>query len=191
VGAAGLAAAGLLSAAEVLSVPAYEFATVQTELYELTASASWKSAFRSTARRLFMTLDQLSDLCWSDGARAAEAKAWVLLGEAGQGKTHLLVDATRRALAAGRPAVTVFGELMAAEDPLTEIARQLGLGDVPHTVLLQALDAAAAASNTRFLLMIDALNDAEDPGRWRSRLPQLWAQTAPYDHVAVVVSCRS
>jgi hypothetical protein len=191
VAAAGLPADRMVSAIDEVSELAYNFASAQHELIELTAYAPWERAFRSTGRRLFMTLDRLSDLCRSDGARAAEAKAWVLLGEAGQGKTHLLVDATRRALEAGRPAVTVFGELMAADDPLTEVARQLGLGDVPHTVLLQALDAAGAASNTRFLLMIDALNDAEEPGRWRSRLPQLWAQAAPYDHVAVVVSCRS
>ncbi|MFE7029130.1 NACHT domain-containing protein [Streptomyces sp. NPDC057621] len=191
VAAAGLPADRMATAAEEASDLVFDVQEAQREWFELSGDDEKGPVSRDTVRLLRITLDRLSVLCRSDRARAAEAKAWVLLGEAGQGKTHLLVDATRRALEAGRPAVTVFGELMAAEDPLTEIARQLGLGDVPHTVLLQALDAAGAASDTRFLLMIDALNDAEEPGRWRSRLPQLWAQAAPYDHVAVVVSCRS
>ncbi|WP_430379399.1 NACHT domain-containing protein [Streptomyces sp. B1-3] len=189
--AAGLPADRMALAAEEASGLVFDVQEAQREWLDLAGDDEMDRATRDALRLLLLALDRLSSLCRSDQARAAEAKAWVLLGEAGQGKTHLLVDATRRALEAGRPAVTVFGELMAAEDPLTEIARQLGLGDVPHTVLLQALDAAGAASNTRFLLMIDALNDAEEPGRWRSRLPQLWAQAAPYDHVAVVVSCRS
>ncbi|MER6562093.1 hypothetical protein ABT300_31015 [Streptomyces sp. NPDC001027] len=178
-------------AAEEASELVSDVRQAQRKWFELAGDGKDERVAADAVRVLHLTLDRLSLLCRSDRARAAEAKAWVLLGEAGQGKTHLLVDSTRRALEAGRPAVTVFGELMAAEDPLTEIARQLGLGDVPHTVLLQALDAAGAASDTRFLLMIDALNDAEEPSRWRSRLPQLWAQAAPYDHLAVVVSCRS
>ncbi|MEV4429427.1 hypothetical protein ACN9M0_36090 [Streptomyces sp. R-07] len=87
----------------------------------------------------------------------------VLLGEAGQGKTHLLVDATRRALEQGRPSLTIFAEQLSAVDPLTQIAQQLGLGALPHEVLLQAMDAAGAASDARFTLFIDALNDQRRP----------------------------
>jgi len=115
----------------------------------------------------------------------------VLLGEAGQGKTHLLVDATRQALEDHRPSVTVFGELLTSKDPLTQIAQQLGLGALSHAALLQAMDAAGSMCQSRFMLIIDALNDSGDPDGWRSALPALIAATAPYDHVAVVVSCRS
>ncbi|MFE1907378.1 NACHT domain-containing protein [Streptomyces gardneri] len=189
--AAGLPAARMAMAADQASDLAFAIQRTQWECSELSGGDARVRGDRDTVRGLKAQINRLASLCRSDEARAAEAKAWVLLGEAGQGKTHLLVDSARRALGAGRPAVTVFGELMAAEDPLTEIAQQLGLGAMPHDELLQAMDAAGAASNTRFLLMIDALNDSEEPGRWRSRLPQLWAQTEPYDHVALVVSCRS
>lgn len=188
---AGLPAERMAASADEALELAFDFQQAERESLELAGRGPREHVGRDAIRVLTLTLDRLAALCRSDEARAAEAKAWVLLGEAGQGKTHLLVDGTRRALKDGRCAATVFGELMAAEDPLTEIARQLGLGDLPHTVLLQALDAAGAASDARFLLMIDALNDAEDAGRWRTRLPQLSAQVEPYDHVAVVVSCRS
>lgn len=188
---AGLPAERMAAAADEALELVFRFQQTERERLEEAGHDRRHYVGRDATRVLTRTLDQLAGLLRSDEARTAEAKAWVLLGEAGQGKTHLLVDAARRALEDDRCAVTVFGELMDAEDPLTEIARQLGLGDLSHTVLLQALDAAGAATNARFLLMIDALNDSNDPSRWRSRLPQLWAQTEPYDHVAVVVSCRS
>src|SRR5439155_582113 len=90
-------------------------------------------------------VDQLQAALSDDAARGAETGAWLLLGPAGQGKTHLLLDGTSRALADGRLAVVVFGEELKGEDPLTEIARRLGLGDLAHDVLLQAMDAAGAA----------------------------------------------
>jgi hypothetical protein len=136
-------------------------------------------------------VERFEAMCRSDAGLAAEAKVWVLLGEAGQGKTHLLVDATKRALAEGRPSVTVFGEQLNAVDPLTQIGAQLGLGFLPHRTLLQAMDAAGALSGARFTLIIDALNDSNNPDGWRSALPALVAEAEPYEYVAVVVSCRS
>jgi hypothetical protein len=50
--------------------------------------------------RAFDACARLDGLLRSSAAQAAEKKAWLLPGEAGQGKTHSLVDATRRA---GRP----------------------------------------------------------------------------------------
>jgi hypothetical protein len=145
----------------------------------------------------YRDVDQAIDAAWSLArllrgrtARAAEAGAWLLLGQPGQGKTHLLLDAVKRALDDSRLAVTVLGEELSGCDPLTEIARRLELGDVPHQSFLQGLDAAGAATNARFLLIIDALNDAEQPARWKRELPRLLAQVADYPHVALVVSCR-
>jgi hypothetical protein len=86
----------------------------------------WTESIVDRFRGAVLAAGELEALCRSDAARAAEGKAWVLLGEAGQGKTHLLVDATRRALGESRPSVTVFGELLTAKDPLTQIAQQLG-----------------------------------------------------------------
>jgi hypothetical protein len=141
-------------------------------------------------QRATNAVDQLYELLPGDAARAGEAGAWLLLGRPGQGKTHLLLDATHRALDDGRLAVTVFGEELQGQDPLTEIARRLGLGDLSHQVLLQALDAAGATTNSRFLLIVDALNDADEPERWKTELPRLLALAADFPHVAVALSCR-
>lgn len=154
-------------------------------------SRSWSREDTSAIDGARRRAEDLRAFCLSDVARAAEARRWVLLGEAGQGKTHLLVDATRRALEQGRPSLTIFAEQLTAVDPLTQIAKNLGLGTLPHEVLLQAMDAAGAASGARFTLCIDALNDSNESGGWRSALPALAAEMERYDHVALVVSCRS
>ena len=141
--------------------------------------------------RAYSATAALNERLTSSAARAAEARAWLLLGEAGQGKTHLLVDAAHRAVDAGRPALVVFGHELSGTDALTEIALRRGLGDLASRHFLQAMDAAGAASGCRFLLIIDALNDSEDPARWKTQLPALLGALAPYEHIALVISCRT
>jgi hypothetical protein len=146
-------------------------------------SGSWMTATRA--------IDQMLETLWSEAARLAESGAWLLLGEAGQGKTHLLLDGASKALADGRLAVVILGEQLTGADPLTEIARCLGLGDLGHDEFLQALDSAGAASQGRFLLEIDAINDSDEPRRWKTQIPILLSRIADYPHVAIVFSCRT
>ena len=61
---------------------------------------------------------------------------------AGSGKTHLLLDATGRALEADRPAVFLAGAQFGQGNLWASITDQLGLEAVGKDVLLQAMDAA-------------------------------------------------
>ncbi|MFE3205684.1 hypothetical protein [Embleya sp. NPDC059237] len=135
--------------------------------------------------------EALLELLDGEQGQAAETKAWLLTGPAGQGKTHLLVDAVRRAVGRGRPGLVLFGSQLDATKPLASIAAAAGMGGITHRRLLQAMDAAGAASGCRFFLAIDALNDANAPESWKTELPALLAALERYKHVALVVSCRS
>jgi hypothetical protein len=141
--------------------------------------------------RAHSACERMTALMRDTAAQAAQKGTWLLQGSAGQGKTHLLVDAARRAVAASRPALVVFGQELSGRDALTEIAKKRGLGVIPERDFLQAMDAAGAASNCRFLLIIDALNDADDATRWKSELLALQGRIAAFRHIALVVSCRS
>ncbi|WP_329377020.1 hypothetical protein [Streptomyces sp. NBC_01716] len=156
-----------------------------------TASESLESLREGALARARNACERVLNLMQSSAARAAEKGAWLLLGEAGQGKTHLLVDAAQRAVDKDRPALVVFGQELSGHSPLSEIARRRGLGPLPERDFLQAMDAAGAASGSRFLLIIDALNDSADAGRWKSELLALQGHLAGYRHIALVVSCRS
>ncbi|MFJ6709317.1 MULTISPECIES: hypothetical protein [unclassified Streptomyces] len=156
-----------------------------------TASGSVESLREGALARAHGACEQVLSLLRGSAARAAEKGAWLLLGKAGQGKTHLLVDAARRAVDAGRPALVVFGQELSGQGALSEIAQRRGLGQLPERDFLQAMDAAGAASDCRFLLIIDALNDSADARNWQSELLALQGRLAGYRHIALVVSCRS
>jgi hypothetical protein len=148
---------------------------------------------RYGARRLASSMSELTSWLESSVGRSFRRRAYFLTGQAGSGKTHLLLDATRRALDAGRPAVFLAGAQFGRGNLWASIADQLGLEAVGADVLLRAMDAAgeaASISGSRFVIFIDALNETTPPDFWRVHLPTLRAAVAPYLHIALAVSCR-
>lgn len=142
---------------------------------------------------LVTAMDKLTDWLSSSAGRSFRNRAYFLTGQAGSGKTHLLLDATRRALSAGRPAVFLAGARFGQSDLWASIADQLGLKAVGADMLLGAMDAAGEAASligSRFVIFIDALNETTPPDFWRRHLPALRAATAEYPHIALAVSCR-
>jgi hypothetical protein len=118
---------------------------------------------------------------------------YFLLGEAGSGKTHLVLDAARRALAAKRPFLVLFGNQFAPGSIWPQLASLVGLpSSISKDALLGTLDACgAAAGNRRFILVIDALNETDVPGFWTAALPELEAAARAYPHLSFGVTVRS
>uniref|UniRef100_UPI000A605C50 ATP-binding protein n=1 Tax=Nocardia mikamii TaxID=508464 RepID=UPI000A605C50 len=145
------------------------------------------------AYKLRAAIDDLDYWLKSTTGRSFLNRAYFLTGQAGAGKTHLLLDATRRALDADRPAVFLAGAQFGRGDLWISIADQLGLPAHGSDVLLNAMDTAGEAASTtgrRFVVFIDALNDTTPPDFWRTSLPRLRAAISRYPHVALAVSCR-
>ncbi|MFI7517578.1 hypothetical protein ACIBVK_29195 [Micromonospora echinofusca] len=147
----------------------------------------------SDFRDLIRAAHELSVWLSSSPGRALRQRTYFLAGEAGSGKTHLLLDATQRALDNDRPAVFLAGAQLGRSGMWTSICDQLGLENLGGDVLLKAMDTAgeaAAKSGSRFLLIIDALNETVPSDFWWVHLPALRAKVAQYPHVALAVSCR-
>ncbi len=145
-------------------------------------------------RSLAIAIDDLTSWLESSAGRCLRRRTYFLTGQAGSGKTHLLLDATRRALDAGRPAVFLAGAQLGQGNLWASIADQLGLEAVGADVLLRAMDAAGEAASlagARFVIMIDALNETVPPDFWRIHLPVLRAAVAEHPHIAMAVSCRN
>jgi len=144
-------------------------------------------------RGLRTAMGALASWLNSSVGRSFLRQTYFLTGQAGSGKTHLLLDATRRALGAGRPAVFLAGAQFGQGNLWASIADQLGLEAVGKDVLLESMDAAGEAASTsgnRFVIFIDALNETTLADFWRVHLPALRTAVERYPHVALVVSCR-
>jgi hypothetical protein len=108
---------------------------------------------------LTIATDALTSWLESSAGRSFLRQSYFLTGQAGAGKTHLLLDATRRALEAGRPAGFLTGAQFGQGDLWASITDQLGLEAVGKDLLLRAMDAegeAASTSGSRFVVFIDA-----------------------------------
>jgi hypothetical protein len=122
--------------------------------------------------------------------RAAVRRLYFLIGPAGSGKTHLLLDSAESALSENRPAVVLHGSQFSGE-LWASICDQLGLPPLGKDALLGAMDSAASGlSGQRFVIMIDALNETPIEGYWERHLPVLRAVLAHWPNLALAVSCR-
>ena len=146
---------------------------------------------RDAISQLPEELRALAELLKSQAARLVVTRSLFLAGGPGTGKTHLLCDVARRRLEEGRPTVLVMGQQLGEGNPRTVILDQLGLPGMSMEQFLAALNAAGEAVGTRALLMIDAINEGRGLSTWPAHLRGLAREVAAYEHVGLVVSCRS
>lgn len=114
-------------------------------------------------------------------------------GDAGYGKTQLsakLASATET-----RPAgVLLYGRQLRSRDDLDDLARRVSVnGKRVETfeALLAAVDAAAARAQCRLPIVIDGLNEAEDPRDWKALLDRANVVLEDYPSVLLVCTLRS
>lgn len=91
----------------------------------------------------------------------------------------------------GSPVVAIVGQRLGDAAWWPELKAVLGVEVGSADVFLQELDSLAEARGRRAVLLIDALNEAQEPRRWRTELKSLLARAKMYRNVAVVVSYRS
>ena len=89
--------------------------------------ANERDALRVRLSRLLSALEDFDRFLGESASEAAATGALVVLGEAGQGKTHLLCDVVRKAIASSRPAILILGGRLVGRDPWQGIAASLGL----------------------------------------------------------------
>ena len=153
-----------------------------------TASAS--GDLKSAARAFMATASHARDFAEGPEATAASTRSLLLIGPAGNGKTHLLCDRARRRVALGQPTLLAFGEHFADTDPLAQLPAMFGLS-CGSEEFLQSLDAAGEAHGSRVLLIIDALNEGRGPSIWPARLAGFVTRVLAYPHLALALIIRT
>lgn len=155
-------------------------------------SSGRSGSLRHYAGSLSGRAEEFAEFLTSPAAEAAEHGGLLMLGDAGQGKTHLFCDAGARALESGRPCVVLLGQQFTGSRVFTDLAERLALPPRGAAELLGAMAAAGEATGKPFVLLIDALNDSGDPRGWQTELPALLAEVAQHaPWIAVGLSVRS
>lgn len=134
-------------------------------------------------------LSEFGRFCEGRLAMLSDMPAMLLIGTAGQGKTHLLCDVAQRDLKSGIPRILLHGEQFNDGEPWQQIVRLLGL-DCTKDEFLGALEAAAQASRCRLLIFIDALNEGEGRGLWQKHFSGMLTAFARSPWLGIVVSVR-
>ena len=125
-----------------------------------------------------------------------EVLAWRLVAvvaDAGCGKTELAAQLT--APADGRPAgVLLHGRDLHAGPGLDDLAHKVVIYGKPVSsfeALVAAVDAAGQRARRRLPIVIDGLNEAEDPRDWKAPLASLILTLQRYPYVLVICTLRS
>jgi len=125
--------------------------------------------------------------------KALEDRLIAVVADAGCGKTHLAAQLT--APWENRPAgVLIHGRDLAARETLHDLARKFVINGRPvksFESLVAAVDAAGRRAGRRLPIVIDGLNEAEDPRDWKLQLASLKEMLARYSYVMVLCTLRS
>ena len=111
----------------------------------------------------------------------------IAVGGGGIGKTHLA--AALSGTAAVARGVFVLGRQFGKEFDGDSIARISGLAQT-RDQLLEALEAIGAREGRRVPLIIDGLNESDDPTKWRDLLARLSVRMEKHRHVVVIATIR-
>jgi hypothetical protein len=116
-----------------------------------------------------------------------------ILADAGGGKTQMAAQLTAKQDT--RPAgVLLYGRDLHKSQTLDDLARHFSINGNPLTSmerLLSALDAAGKRSRCRLPIIIDGLNEAENPKDWKAPLSTLSETIKGYPNVLVVCTLRT
>ncbi len=123
---------------------------------------------------------------------AFSSRVVAVLAPAGCGKTHLSAQLT--AGTTSRPhGVLLYGRDLHATHTLDDLARRVSIAAQPvqsMESLLAAVDAAGQRAHHRLPVIIDGLNESEDPRVWKALLASVVATLAKYPYVLLVCTLR-
>jgi hypothetical protein len=134
-----------------------------------------------------------ADLLLATMADFFEVRIVAVLAGPGGGKTQLAAELTieNQTRAAG---VLLHGQDLGAHGTMDDLAHTVKINGVPvpsAEALAAAVDAAGTRSERRLPIIIDGLNEAEDPRRWKSLIASFDETLRKYPYVLLVCTVRT
>ncbi|APT82169.1 NACHT domain-containing protein [Corynebacterium ammoniagenes] len=141
----------------------------------------------NSAIQLIQSVEQFVE---SPASQAAYTNELLIVGSAGVGKTHLLCEISKQRVSDSLPTLLLLGQDFSNQNLLAQIPKNAEMSGTIDN-LLSLLNAAGEASNSKALLIIDAVNESENPSKWRSEIAALRTKARRFKNIGLVLSCRS
>ncbi|MYF07034.1 MAG: hypothetical protein F4233_03935 [Rhodospirillaceae bacterium] len=121
-----------------------------------------------------------------------DAKAMLLVGPFGTGKSHAMGKILESAITECRPAVLFLGQKFANRSTRSQMIEFADLAPVSTwSEFLDSLNAASEAKGKLGLVLVDAINEGAGMSIWPNELAGILAEVAQRPALRVVVSCRT
>lgn len=142
-------------------------------------------------RDLYSISRDVKALLESKKTKSFFSKSALLTGEPGIGKSHLLCEISIQRVNKNLPTVFMLGSHYEGNNPVDLIKDNLDLTGFTNKKVLGALDAAGEACRQRTLIIIDAINEGAHRDIWKTRLHRFITDLKEFEHVSLILSCRS
>ena len=114
----------------------------------------------------------------------------LLTGDAGVGKSHLLADVALKRIERNQFSILLLGQHFTEEEPWSQIKKQLQL-NCERDTFLASLNAKAEITQSRILILIDAINEGKGKELWKNYIAGFISAVRKYPNVGVVFSVRT
>lgn len=118
------------------------------------------------------------------------SKYWIITGEAGMGKSHLIGDMVTRRKTNGEPTILLLGEQFAKDiDPIIQIKNKLEI-QYRSESMLQRFDSYGRRKGKPVVFFIDALNEGGGDELWMKYWEVFVSRFSKFEYLRLVVSFR-
>lgn len=117
-------------------------------------------------------------------------KALMVTGKAGIGKSHLLCDFSLKRLNSSLPTLFVLGQHYTTDSIFDFLLERLDLKQFSKKQVLEALDAFGKKHQTRFLIVIDAINEGPQRSNWHNNIEDFLLELSHFENIGIILSCR-
>jgi hypothetical protein len=141
-------------------------------------------------RDLSGDLTKLESFADNKEAHLSNVPAFLLVGNAGTGKSHLFCDIANQRIRRNLPTILLLGTQFRNAEPWSQIIQRLGLS-CTRDQFLGALDSAAKARKSRALILIDGINEGDGKFLWKDNLPGMLKTLSKYPWIGIAISVRT
>lgn len=142
-------------------------------------------------REIISKKERFLEFLTSHSTQFYEKNILLITGEALIGKTHLMCDIALNRLNSNQPTVLFFGhEFSDDKSIISNMVSRFEITDCNEIEFLDALNKLGIEHNTRTLIMIDAINETENPKIWQNGIIELCEKIKSYSNLALAFSIR-